>query len=160
MPVRQQSRLGIQDIIRRVVLFQKSQNKTMAAVTIQVERLARKSFDLKRTPEGDAWAPAKDGHPNLLVKTGAMRRGVRAYLHGKRLMLVAEDPKSGWHLKPYVKKGKMGRDKKGKYTKRGPGKLIRPARRFLPLPGSMPAPWRPSIYLIIFSGTAILRGRK
>lgn len=136
---------NLKSIIVKMLQFTTAPNKTAVAAAELFQALSRQTFTDKRTPEGEQWAPAKDGHPNLLVQTGAMRAGVKGLVQrAGRVVLWASDHKSRWHLRDYAKRNPRKRDDKGRFLK-GPttfGRVIRPARRFLPLPGNMPAGWR------------------
>lgn len=129
----------------KMLRFTTAPNKTAIAAAELFQFLSRQTFADKRTPEGEPWAPAKDGHPNLLVQSGAMRAGVRGLTQrANRVVLWASDYKSKWHLRDYAKRNPRKRDTRGRFLKGATtfGAVIRPARRFLPLPGNMPPAWR------------------
>lgn len=120
---------GIGDIQRRMIQFARAKDKAVAVVAVKLEELARESYRKQETPEGDKWAPAKDGHRPLLVKTGAMYRGTKGRVRGDTASVSGEDPKSEWHLKSYRRRGK----------------LVRPARRWLPRTTRLPKKWRDAV---------------
>jgi hypothetical protein len=137
---------------------------TKARIAIGLAERSRRCFDTKRTPEGVPWAPAADGHPDVLVRTRQMMNGVRGEVRRNSITINSTDWKSKFHLVPYYRKippaQGQGRDKKGRFQlKQKPrtGRLIRPARRWLPIAGTIPNEWmgfmlgvvRGQFYLVI-----------
>lgn len=148
-------------MIRKLLNLTTAPNKAAGALSVLFEGLAKQTFRDKRTPEGEPWAPAKDGHPNLLVRSGAMRGGVVGIARRASVMLEARDWKSRFHLLPYFRRKPRARDNRGRFLPgaQAQGPLIRPARRFLPLKGKMPVSWKTKGLALVIALRAVWWGR-
>lgn len=89
-------------------------------------KLTIECFDYKRTPDGEPWAAPKDmSNVSLLVKTGALRNGNKAFVNSPEVGVISTNWKSPFHIKD----NKMG------------GGGIRPGRPWLPKQGYIPTRW-------------------
>lgn len=89
--------------------------------------LVDRSFQQRRSPDGQAWAPLKKGGPSTLDQTGALRAAVTGPggvdVTRRRVRLSADSP-------PYAAVHQLG----------SAAKNI-PARPFLPAANSLPNTW-------------------
>ena len=89
-------------------------------------KLTIRCFEVKQTPDGKPWAPPKDIHNvDLLVRSGKLRDGNRAFVEGSDVGVRSTD----WKTPFQIKDNKLPKSKG-----------IRPGRPWL-LPGTMPYAW-------------------
>ena len=77
--------------------------RMLEAVAAWMESVARRSFDLERSPEGRPWAPlsvsyrGRKGGGRILQRTGALRRAVRAGVEGNVAFVSVDVPYAAAH---------------------------------------------------------------